>query len=37
MSVDVSYLAKEFSLTEEDFTRESIRAFLLEPGIFKLS
>ena len=30
MSVDVSNLAKEFSLTEEDFTRESIRAFLLE-------
>lgn len=30
MSVDVSDIAREFSLTEEDLTRESLRAFLLE-------
>jgi hypothetical protein len=30
MSMDVRTIAKEFSLTEETLTRESLRAFLLE-------
>ena len=30
MPVDVATIAREFSLTEEDVTREGIRAFLLE-------
>ena len=30
MPVDVATVAREFSLTEEDVTREGIRAFLLE-------
>ncbi len=30
MSVDVRKIAKEFSLTEETLTRESLRAFLVE-------
>ncbi len=30
MSVDVSSIAKEFSLSEEDLARKSLRAFLLE-------
>ncbi len=30
MSVDVSDIAREFSLAEEVLTRESLRAFLLE-------
>lgn len=30
MSVDASAIAKEFSLSEEDLTRKSLRAFLLE-------
>ena len=30
MSVDVSSIAKEFSLSEDDLARKSLRAFLLE-------
>jgi hypothetical protein len=30
MSVSVSDIAREFSLTEEDLTKESLKAFLLE-------
>jgi hypothetical protein len=30
MSLDVQHIAKEFTLTEEALTRESLRAFLLE-------
>ena len=30
MSVSVSDIAREFSLTEEDLTNESLKAFLLE-------
>ncbi len=30
MSIDATSIAKEFSLTEEELTRESLRAFLLE-------
>lgn len=30
MSIDTSTIAKEFAITEEELTRKSLRAFLLE-------